>query len=42
MASKKKKRQEALDKRDSRKFFTVLAIAVAVLMLLLYLIFRNM
>lgn len=31
-----------MDKRDSRKFFTVMFIAVAVLMLLLYLIFRNM
>lgn len=31
-----------MDKRDSRKFFTALAIAVAILMLLFYLIFRGM
>ncbi|MEZ4958311.1 MAG: hypothetical protein R2830_00700 [Saprospiraceae bacterium] len=42
MASKKKRRQEALDKRDTKKFFTAVGIAVAVLMLLLYLIYRNM
>jgi hypothetical protein len=42
MSIKKKKRQEVLDKRDSRKFFTVVGIAVLVLMLLLYAIYRNM
>lgn len=42
MLSKKKKRQEALNQRDSKKFFITVGIAVAVLMLLLFLIFRNM
>jgi hypothetical protein len=42
MSIKKKKRQEVLDKRDSRKFFTVVGIAVLALMLLLYAIYRNM
>ena len=40
--SKRKKRQEVMDKRDSRKFFTYLGIAVVVLMLLLYLAYRSM
>ncbi len=42
MSLKKKKRQEVADQRDSKKFFTAVGIAVAILMLLLYLIYRSM
>ena len=42
ISTKKKKRQEKLDERDSKKFFTAVGIAVAILMLLLYLIYNNM
>lgn len=42
MTNNKKKRQATLDKRDSRKFFTAVGIAVAALMVLLYFIYRSM
>jgi len=42
MSLKRKKRQATLDKRDSKKFFTVLAIAVVILMLLLFLMYKGM
>lgn len=42
MSLKRKKRQEVLDQRDTKKFFTYVSIAVAALMLLLYLMYRNM
>ncbi len=42
MSLKKKKRQEVADQRDSKKFFTYVAIAVGAIMLLLYLIYRSM
>lgn len=39
MSRKKQKRRETIDKRDSKKFFTVVGICVLVLMLLLYLMY---
>ena len=39
--SRKKQRIEKLDKRDSKKFFTVVAISTAVLLFLLYFIYQN-
>ncbi len=42
MSVKKKKRREAIDKRDSKKFFTVVGISVLVLMALLFLMYKSM
>ncbi len=42
MSTKSKKRTESLDKRDSKKFFTAVGIAVLVLMLLLFLMYKSM
>lgn len=42
MSTKTKKRNEVLDKRDTRKFFTTVGIAVLILMLLMFLMYKNM
>jgi hypothetical protein len=42
MSIKRKKRNESLDKRDSKKFFTAVGIAVLVLMVLLFLMYKSM
>jgi hypothetical protein len=42
MSTKGKKRNESLDKRDSKKFFTAVGIAVLVLMLLMFFMYRSM
>lgn len=39
--SKKQFRQELRDKRDTRKFMTVVVISTVVLLLLLYFVFRS-
>jgi hypothetical protein len=41
MSTKTKKRNESLDKRDNRKFFTYVGIAVLVLMLLMFLMYKS-
>lgn len=42
MSTKSKKRNESLDKRDSKKFFRAVGIAVLVLMILLYIMYKSM
>lgn len=42
MSTKSKKRNEVLDKRDSKKFFTTVGIAVVILMLLMFLVYKSM
>ena len=42
MSIKKKKRNESLDKRDSKKFFTAVAIAVLILMVLMFFMYKSM
>ena len=42
MSTKTKKRNETLDKRDSKKFFTAVGIAVLVLMALMFIMYKNM
>jgi hypothetical protein len=42
MSIKSKNRKEAFNQRDSKKFFTVVGIAVLVLMLLMFLMYKNM
>lgn len=39
--SKKQRRQEIRDQHDARKFMTIVAISTVVLLILLYLVFRN-
>lgn len=41
MASKRKRRQAALDRRDAKKFFRVAIISVVVMLILLYLLYRS-
>ena len=42
MSVKSKKRNVSLDKRDSKKFFTTVGIVVLIIMLLMFLMYRNM
>ncbi len=42
MSTKSKKKYASIDKRDNKKFFMVLGIAVLVLVLLMFLMYRNM
>jgi hypothetical protein len=42
MSTKSKKRNDSLDKRDNKKFFTMVGIAVLVLMLLMFLMYKSM
>jgi hypothetical protein len=42
MSTKSKKRNESINNRDSKKFFMVVGIAVLVLMLLMFLMYRSM
>ena len=41
MAKKKQQRIAAKDRRDAKKFFRVLVIGTLILILLLYLVYRN-
>jgi hypothetical protein len=41
MSTKSKKRNESLDKRDNKKFFMAVGVAVLVLMLLMFLMYRS-
>jgi|GEM_PF-2857360 len=42
MSTKQKKRVESLDKRDNQKFFKAVGIAVLILMVLLFLVYKSM
>jgi hypothetical protein len=42
MSTKSRKRNDSLDKRDNKKFFTTVGIAVLVLLLLLFLMYKSM
>lgn len=39
--SRKRQREEQLNKRDRKKFFTVVGISTIVLLILLYIIYQN-
>jgi hypothetical protein len=42
MSTKSKRRGTVANKRDSRKFFTVVGLAVLALMLLMFLIYKGL
>lgn len=42
MSTKSKKRNEVLDKRDTAKFFKAVGIAVLILMILMFIMYKNM
>lgn len=42
MSTKSRKRNDSLDKRDNKKFFATVGIAVLILMLLMFLMYKTM